>query len=140
MHSSGCQVAPLPTDYLRVSFCTGSTASHCLMRGSCAAMAPHSAALCGLRQICTTWAALQAFNAMMIDEQRQAILISGESGAGKTESAKMVMQYLAHRTTSPQLPGSARPRGAGDNAVPVEEQVSHIPCMSIAHCGWRVKV
>ena len=35
---------------------------------------------------------LQAFSNMMIDEQRQAILISGESGAGKTESAKMVMQ------------------------------------------------
>ena len=32
----------------------------------------------------------QAFSNMMIDEQRQAILISGESGAGKTESAKMV--------------------------------------------------
>lgn len=35
---------------------------------------------------------LQAYSAMMMDEQRQAILISGESGAGKTESAKMVMQ------------------------------------------------
>lgn len=33
---------------------------------------------------------VQAFSNMIIDEQRQAILISGESGAGKTESAKMV--------------------------------------------------
>lgn len=36
------------------------------------------------------WRSAQAFSSMMIDEQRQAILISGESGAGKTESAKMV--------------------------------------------------
>jgi hypothetical protein len=35
---------------------------------------------------------VQAYSAMMVDEQRQAILISGESGAGKTESAKLVMQ------------------------------------------------
>ena len=71
---------------------------------------------------------LQAYNAMMIDEQRQAILISGESGAGKTESAKMVMQYLAHRS-SPAQTTAARPMlGAASkpNSAPVEEQVLYL--------------
>jgi myosin V len=77
---------------------------------------------------------LQAFTAMMIDEQRQAILISGESGAGKTESAKMVMQYLAHRTAPLQQTGGTKDgrvkiaKGVevaadGSHNAPVEEQV-----------------
>ena len=39
---------------------------------------------------------MQAFRAMMLDEEKQAN-ISSESGAGK-----MVKQYRAHRTTSLQ--------------------------------------
>ncbi|KAL6179474.1 hypothetical protein ACLB2K_050989 [Fragaria x ananassa] len=36
-----------------------------------------------------------AYNEMMRDDVNQSIIISGETGAGKTETAKIAMQYLA---------------------------------------------
>ncbi|RKP16670.1 hypothetical protein ROZALSC1DRAFT_17329 [Rozella allomycis CSF55] len=35
------------------------------------------------------------FRNMLIDEENQCVIISGESGAGKTESAKLVMNYIS---------------------------------------------
>ncbi|KIK59478.1 hypothetical protein GYMLUDRAFT_169589 [Collybiopsis luxurians FD-317 M1] len=37
----------------------------------------------------------EAYGAMQSDSQNQTIIVSGESGAGKTESAKYIMRYMA---------------------------------------------
>ena len=44
--------------------------------------------------------AQNAFSSMVTMKQNQAVIISGESGAGKTESTKFILQYLTAITTN----------------------------------------
>lgn len=47
-----------------------------------------------------------AFKQMIETKQKQAIVISGESGAGKTESAKCAMKFLTKLSVKDKGDGS----------------------------------
>ncbi|MCJ1469968.1 Myosin type-2 heavy chain 1 [Pseudocyphellaria aurata] len=63
----------------------------------------------------------EAFTDMLRDNRNQTIVVSGESGAGKTVSAKYIMRYFATRE-SPDQPGK-RARGIADAMSETEEQI-----------------
>ncbi|KAL7749084.1 Myosin type-2 heavy chain 1 [Sorochytrium milnesiophthora] len=67
-----------------------------------------------------------AFRGMIRDGRNQSIIVSGESGAGKTVSAKYIMRYFATADSDEgaKAPSSKSPGGEGAvNMSEVEEQV-----------------
>ena len=55
-----------------------------------------------------------AYRAMLRDSRNQSILVSGESGAGKTETTKFVMRFLAYVSSGGHGGGAGLAPGGGE--------------------------
>ena len=86
--------------------------------------------------------AAAAFRGMLIEQKQQALLISGESGAGKTEAVKACLRYIVQRSSEAAKAQGGGEGGAAARAKYVEDcimQVLHIHTHTHTHTHTRAR-
>ena len=76
-----------------------------IRNGDTARLAPHIFVVCE-----------RAYRSMRALKRRQALVISGVSGAGKTEAAKYSLHYLCWRSREEEIASASEPRPPGSKA------------------------
>ena len=68
--------------------------------------------------------AATAFRDLLARGRSQSVVINGESGAGKTESCKLILRYLTHASSSASASASTSAASAASSAVASSSSVS----------------
>lgn len=89
-----------------------------------------------MTQRCTSSYALadNVFRTMLSEFNNHFILISGESGAGKTEASKKILQFYAVSCPSTKLLNNIRDRLLLSNPVLEVSVIKMDLCIVLAHC------
>lgn len=71
-----------------------------------------------LTDLCPRFAVADTvYRALRTERRDQAVMISGESGAGKTEATKRLLQFYAETCPAPERGGAVRDRLLQSNPV-----------------------
>lgn len=71
-----------------------------------------------LTSLCSRFAVADTvYRALRTERRDQAVMISGESGAGKTEATKRLLQFYAETCPAPERGGAVRDRLLQSNPV-----------------------